>query len=896
MNRQLLGDLTTLVPWKRLRQPSVVHSISRTESALKILVPEEYDGQHRALAERCCDGKHSAIDIFAVDMFLWSNNIISQRTTGKTFDSMESHDAHVMKMLRQSGWNSVAQIRFLLESKEPTAWALVEQLFASALRALDRDVVKLMLEAGVDPDVPIDTVSHGPQTPLQYLSSVGTRSYSTLEFIKLLLSYKAGVDTTYRETMALEYAVELDHEDVVDLLLGRGARITPSCLAAAAGKIADPVLFSQFLGPATHIDIRSGWPLAEAVRSGRVAIVDLLLANGADVNALVGIDFDGAWGLTTILGVAVESNEVEIIKVLLAACPEVNPELHGLPFVSPLALAVDSGKTDHRVIDLLLSAGVDIHAADCSGDIPLLERALQSNNIAACEVLIHAGARIERPLSEKDQHTSALLGAVKRGATNVYTPLIARGARLNDIYIESPGTVLGAAIEKGDIRLIQMLLRAGAVALSPTLERIGNTDTAIYLQRLGIMQRILSVSGTRMLVAAISAKDERLAHWLMYQNATHNFLQTNQVGFASYANDTTPLQAAIRSGRLSLIHLMLDSGLNVTDGELTTALEYDGQENAEDILRFILRRLSGKAPTAVAAAIMGRRWEVVRLLLAGGVDPTGMPLEILQYWRRDGHNALPLEFPVSVLELLPRYSSPPLLKWLLHVYKWEPIAVCRALTLSIIYNRADMIECLMEYTVNVNYETIICQFEGEFEVEGCVPALVYNEVFTPLQAAAKYQRVSAAKRLLEHSTIDINYLGDGLRRQTALQHAVDNANMDLVNLLLEHGANVNTGPASDGGATALQLAAIRGYIGIAQRLFELNADVDAPPAEFNGRSALEGAAENGRIDTLQMLLDAGASVTGVVGERQYRRAVYLAQRNGHHAAARLLKEFRERVE
>jgi ankyrin repeat protein len=272
----------------------------------------------------------------AVDMFFWSNNLLCYGAMGKTFDSMESHDTRVMKMLRASGWNSVAQIRFLLQSQEPTAWALVEQVFASALRTLDRDIVKLMLEARVDPDTPIDTMAHGPQTPLQYLSSLGTHDYNARGFIELLLSYNAGLDTTYRERMALEDAVELDHEDVVELLLDRDARITPLCLAAAAGKIVDPGLFSRFLGPSTRIDVRSGWPLTEAVRSGRVAIVNLLLANGADVNSLVGIDFDGAWGLTTVLGVAAESNDLEIIQALLDACPVVNPHLDGLPFVPRL--------------------------------------------------------------------------------------------------------------------------------------------------------------------------------------------------------------------------------------------------------------------------------------------------------------------------------------------------------------------------------------------------------------------------------------------------------------------------------------------------------------------------------------------------------------------------------
>ncbi|OJI82340.1 hypothetical protein ASPTUDRAFT_125406, partial [Aspergillus tubingensis CBS 134.48] len=132
-------------------------------------------------------------------------------------------------------------------------------------------------------------------------------------------------------------------------------------------------------------------------------------------------------------------------------------------------------------------------------------------------------------------------------------------------------------------------------------------------------------------------------------------------------------------------------------------------------------------------------------------------------------------------------------------------------------------------------------------------------------------------------------------RRTALQHAVNNGNMDLINLLLDHGANVNSAPSKDGGATALQIAAIQGYLGIARKLIDLDADVNAAPARRNGRTALEGAAENGRIDMLR-LLDDGASLVGNYGERQYRRAVELAEKNGHMAAAKLLKSFKHQVE
>lgn len=115
--------------------------------------------------------------------------------------------------------------------------------------------------------------------------------------------------------------------------------------------------------------------------------------------------------------------------------------------------------------------------------------------------------------------------------------------------------------------------------------------------------------------------------------------------------------------------------------------------------------------------------------------------------------------------------------------------------------------------------------------------------------------------------------------------------MELMNMLLDMGIDINGAPAQYGGATALQLAAIRGYLGIARKLIGLGADINANSAMFDGRTALEGAAEHGRIDMLHLLHKEGALISGD-GEQQYQRAVSFAERNGHMAAARLLRSLK----
>lgn len=131
---------------------------------------------------------------------------------------------------------------------------------------------------------------------------------------------------------------------------------------------------------------------------------------------------------------------------------------------------------------------------------------------------------------------------------------------------------------------------------------------------------------------------------------------------------------------------------------------------------------------------------------------------------------------------------------------------------------------------------------------------------------------------------------DGTTGFTSLQLAVRQNNFELVESLLERGADVNQRAADRGGATALQLASLRGYIGLARRLLDAGAVVDAPRARLFGRTAIEAAAEWHHIDVLQLLLGKGGPPTDL-NRTQYVRAVVLADRRGHFPIAKFLKRW-----
>jgi ankyrin repeat protein len=76
---------------------------------------------------------------------------------------------------------------------------------------------------------------------------------------------------------------------------------------------------------------------------------------------------------------------------------------------------------------------------------------------------------------------------------------------------------------------------------------------------------------------------------------------------------------------------------------------------------------------------------------------------------------------------------------------------------------------------------------------------------------------------------------------SVLFHAVVGGNLDMVQLLLDHGADIASITGPD--ATALNAAAWRGDEQMAAWLLERGANPDAP--DFEGKTALQRAEENG---------------------------------------------------
>ena len=157
----------------------------------------------------------------------------------------------------------------------------------------------------------------------------------------------------------------------------------------------------------------------------------------------------------------------------------------------------------------------------------------------------------------------------------------------------------------------------------------------------------------------------------------------------------------------------------------------------------------------------------------------------------------------------------------------------------------------------------------------------------------EHQRDDDIIRLSSFNDEDVRIvIGDLLRegvspvaKNTALRIASKEGHVELVEMLLNNGANVNA--KNSYGVTALHIASREGHTDIVAMLLEKGADVNAK--SDGGYTALISASESGHTETVAMLLEKGADVNAKTnwGDTALIQASYY----GHTEIVKLLKQY-----
>ncbi|XP_033224897.1 ankyrin repeat domain-containing protein 17-like isoform X3 [Belonocnema kinseyi] len=266
-------------------------------------------------------------------------------------------------------------------------------------------------------------------------------------------------ETDSNHDTALTLACAGGHEDLVELLLSRGADIehrdkkgfTPLILAATAGhqKVVE-ILLNHGAEIEAQSERTKDTPLSLACSGGRYEVVELLLTRAANKEHRNVSDY-------TPLSLAASGGYVNIIKLLLSHGAEINSRTGSKLGISPLMLAAMNGHT--AAVKLLLDMGSDINAQIETNRNTALTLACFQGRHEVVSLLLDRKANVEH---RAKTGLTPLMEAASGGYVEVGRVLLNKGADVNATPVPSSrDTALTIAADKGHCRFVELLLSKG---------------------------------------------------------------------------------------------------------------------------------------------------------------------------------------------------------------------------------------------------------------------------------------------------------------------------------------------------------------------------------------------------------------------------------------------------
>ncbi|KAF3256424.1 hypothetical protein TWF192_001849 [Orbilia oligospora] len=450
---------------------------------------------------------------------------------------------------------------------------------------------------------------------------------------------------------------------------------------------------------------------------------------------------------------------------------------------------------------------------------PLLFYAAEHGKLDWAEILLATGKVHVRLGAEYSRFRQPLSYIASHGSVWLVDLLLAKGAHIDHADIDGR-TPLSYAAEAGHEGIVSLLLAKGAD-----------------------IENIALSNGRTPLSYATEAGNEGIVSLLLAKNADINKI--------AWFNGRTPLSYAVEAGHKGIVSLLLAKGADIDNIALSngrTPLSYAAEAGHEGIVSLLLAKdadinkiawSNGRTPLSYAAEA-GHKG-IVSLLLAKGADIGKIALSNertpLSYAAEVGHKK-------AVNILLDRGAN---IDTVVGSGMRTPLSYAAAsghgIITPLIHAAYGGHEAALVVLLKNGAKTVASS-SGE-------PALAY--------AAAK-ERVKAVKLLLDHETDPNLYDKWGL---TPLLEAALVGNLEIVNILLERGANtefrsISTSSSSTiAGRTPLSFAAESGNKLLIELLLGKGEELDS--RDDKGRTPLMHAARNCKPEVVIQLLESGAN-------------------------------------
>lgn len=273
-------------------------------------------------------------------------------------------------------------------------------------------------------------------TPLHLAANEGHK-----DVVEFLIAHRAEVNAVdnFGET-ALSDSI-LFHAAVAKLLLARGADVNAARgaytdLLSRAATNGDAELVSMLLARNANID-----DSLALNRAGNKAVVELLLAHGADLH---GRDWIGR----TPLEDAAAGGRVEAMAALL-----VHENKENVMSAASAALQAAAAEGRYHAVEYLLTHGADVNARCYNGNTPL-SWAVGYRNLNVAHLLLLHGADVRIP---SDDGKTPLHWAAQADDLQMAKLLLEYRANVN-ASTQNGGTPLHDAAARGSMEMVKLLL------------------------------------------------------------------------------------------------------------------------------------------------------------------------------------------------------------------------------------------------------------------------------------------------------------------------------------------------------------------------------------------------------------------------------------------------------
>lgn len=337
------------------------------------------------------------------------------------------------------------------------------------------------------------------------------------------------------------------------------------------------------------------------------------------------------------LNVAVKSGNLEQVNVLIAQGASVNAKnenkekpLHNAADkdgVTPLHNAADNGSAE--IVNALIAHEAQATAADKNGVTPL-HCAVQKGALDIVNFLIAKGANVNASRSDNG-YTPLHVAAEFKIDISIVNALFAKGVDVSAVDNESE-TALHITARSGHLEMLKLLISKGLDVNTPSKSYSGCGRPLQIAAKTGHVDivNVLCAHGADVSYGGhFNFTPLQLASYSGYVDVARALIMHGAEVEASATDSTTALSGAVKIGHLELVKLLIENGAKINSTvspDRTPLLEYALRKGYEKVAEVLILNgakvniVDTDGDTALHCAVARGYFEIVTILIAKGAE------------------------------------------------------------------------------------------------------------------------------------------------------------------------------------------------------------------------------------------------------------------------------------